>query len=43
MQGLLKDTNKLLKQIGSSKQFIEKEKDYKRILAEKFQNFFSVL
>ncbi len=41
MQGLLKDTNKLLKQIGSSKQFIEKEKDYKRILTEKFQKFFS--
>lgn len=41
MQGLLKDTNKLLKQIGSSKQFIEKEKDYKRILTEKFSQLFS--
>ncbi|MDD3646338.1 MAG: hypothetical protein PHH06_02925 [Candidatus Gracilibacteria bacterium] len=31
---LLKDTNKLLKKIGSSKQFVEKEKDIKYILGE---------
>lgn len=43
MKGLLKDTNKLLKQIGSSKQFIEKEKDYKRILSEKFAEIFKWL
>lgn len=40
MKVLLKDTNKLLKQIGSSKQFIEKDKDYKRILWEKFWEIF---
>lgn len=41
MKGLLKDTNKLLKQIWSSKQFVEKEKDYKRIVSERLTEFFS--
>lgn len=40
MKGLLKDTNKLLKQIWSSKQFVEKEKDYKRIVSERLTEFF---
>lgn len=39
MKGLLKDTNKLLKKIGSTKQFIEKDSDYKKIIEEKFIKF----
>lgn len=39
MKWMLKDTNKLLKQIGSSTQFTEKSSDYKRILWDKFQQF----
>lgn len=37
MKWMLKETNKLLKQIWSSTQFTEKDSDYKRILSEKFQ------
>jgi hypothetical protein len=40
MKGLLKDTNKLLKKIGSTKQFIEKDSDYKRIIEDKISKFF---
>lgn len=38
MKWMLKDTNKLLKQIGSSKQFTEKSSDYKRLLSDKLQS-----
>jgi hypothetical protein len=37
MKWMLKETNKLLKQIWSSTQFTEKSSDYKRILSDKFQ------
>jgi hypothetical protein len=40
MKGLLKDTNKLLKKIWSTKQFVEKDSDYKRIIEEKIWKFF---
>jgi hypothetical protein len=43
MKGLLKDTNKLLKKIGSTKQFIEKDSDYKKIIEGKILNFFDRL
>ncbi len=39
MKWMLKDTNKLLKQIWSSTQFTEKSSDYKKILWDKFQLF----
>jgi hypothetical protein len=41
MKSLLKDTNNLLKKIGSTKQFIEKDSDYKRIIQDKFSKFFN--
>ncbi|MCP4522840.1 MAG: DUF805 domain-containing protein [Candidatus Gracilibacteria bacterium] len=39
MRVLLGETNKLLKKIGSTRQFIEKDRDYKRIFSEKFNSF----
>jgi hypothetical protein len=39
MKWMLKDTNKLLKQIWSSTQFTEKSSDYKKIFLNKFQLF----
>ena len=39
MKWLLKDTNKLLKQIWSSRQFTEKKNDYKKIIWDKFKDF----
>lgn len=39
MKWMLKDTNKLLKQIWSSTQFTEKSSDYKKIFWDKFQLF----
>lgn len=36
---LLKETNKLLKEIGSNNQFIEKERDIKYILSSLFETF----
>lgn len=37
---LLKETNILLKKIGSNRQFIEKDKDFKRMIWEIFQQIF---
>lgn len=38
---LLKSTNSLLKEIGSHKQFIEKDRDFKRMISEAVTQFFS--